>query len=83
MISDKDAVAAAQELHRATCERMKVKPRETVGEIAFTEGLKIAVLFDSNGKMAGAYRVSDERVIDLDGADLARVRPKLMHRKVR
>ena len=39
---------------------MKKKPRETVGEIAFAEGLKIAVLFDANGKLAAAYRVSDD-----------------------
>lgn len=83
MIRDGDAIAHAQALYRATCGRMKKKPRETVGEIAFAEGLKLAALFDANGKLAAVYRVSDERVIDLDGADLARVRPKLLHRKVR
>ena len=83
MISDKDAIAQAQELYRAACERLKKRPRETVGEVMFAEGLKIAVLFDSNGKLAGAYRVSDDRVVDLDGAELVKLRPKLMHRKVR
>jgi hypothetical protein len=83
MISDKDAIVQAQGLYRQACERFKKRPVETVGEVMFAEGLKVAALFDSNGKMAGAYRVSDDRVVDLDGADLARVRPKLMHRKVR
>jgi hypothetical protein len=72
MISDKDAVALAQALHREACLRMKVKPRETVGEIAFVSGAKVAVLFDSNGKMAGAYRVSGESVVDLDGPELTK-----------
>jgi hypothetical protein len=83
MIKDKDAIAQAQALYRAACKRLRKLPRETVGEVMFAEGLKIAVLFDSNGKLAGAYRVSEDRVIDLDCADLARVRPKLMHRKAR
>ena len=83
MISDRDAVVAAQMLYREICGRLKKRPAETVGEIAFVEGLKVAVLFDSNGKMAAVYQVTDDRVVDLDGADLARVRPRLLHRKVR
>jgi hypothetical protein len=83
MISDRDAIAQAQALYRATCERLKKRPVETVGEIAFAEGLKVAVLFDSNGKMAGAYRVSDDAVADLDGHELAKLRTKLTNRKVR
>ena len=62
---------------------MKVKPRETVGEIAFAEGAKIAVLFDARGKLAGAYRVNEDRVADLDGAELVKLRSKLTNRKVR
>ena len=83
MISDKDAIAAAQELHRATCERMKVKPRETVGEIAFAEGAEDRGVVRRHGKLAGAYRVNDDRVIDLDGAELVKLRSRLTNRKVR
>ena len=83
MINDKDAIAAAQELHRAACARMKAKPRETVGEVMFAEGLKIAALFDANGKLAAIYRVNDDAVVDLDGAELLKLRSKLMSRKVR
>jgi hypothetical protein len=83
MIKDKDAIAQAQALYRAACKRLRKLPRETVGEVMFAEGLKLAVLFDSNGKMAGAYRIGDSAVSDLDGVDLAKVRPKLMHRKAR
>jgi hypothetical protein len=82
-MNDRDAIAQAQTLHREACLRMKVKPRETVGEIAFAEGLKIAVLFDANGKLAAAYRVSGESVADLDGHELVKLRAKLMNRKVR
>ena len=60
-----------------------MKPRETVGEIANVSGARVAVLFDSNGKMAGAYRVSDDRVVDLDGHELVKLRAKLTNRKVR
>jgi hypothetical protein len=83
MINDKDATAQAQALHRAACERMRVKPRETVGEVMFAEGLKIAVLFDSSGKLAAVYRISGDRVVDLDGHELVKLRSKLMHRKAR
>ena len=83
MIKDEDAVRQAQALYRAACERFKKRPRETVGEVMFAEGLKIAVLFDSNGKMAGVYRVSDDRVVDLDGHELVKLRAKLTNRKVR
>ena len=82
-MNDRDAKVQAQTLHREACLRMKVKPRETVGEIAFAEGLKIAVLFDANGKLAAAYRVSGESVADLDGHELVKLRAKLMNRKVR
>jgi hypothetical protein len=83
MIKDEDAVRQAQALYRAACERFKKRPRETVGEVMFAEGLKIAALFDSNGKLAGAYRVSDDAVADLDGHELVKLRAKLMHRKAR
>jgi hypothetical protein len=83
MIKDKEAIAQAQALYRAACKRLRKLPRETVGEVMLAEGLKIAALFDSNGKLAAAYRIGDNSVSDLDGADLARVRPKLMHRKAR
>ena len=83
MISDRDAIAAAQELYRAMCERLRKRPVETVGEVMFAEKLKIAVLFDSHGKMAGAYRVNEDRVVDLDGAELVKLRTKLTNRKVR
>jgi hypothetical protein len=83
MISDKDAIAQAQALYRAACERLKKRPRETVGEVMFAEGLKVAVLFDASGKLAGAYRVSGDAVADLDGHELVRLRTKLTNRKVR
>jgi hypothetical protein len=82
-MNDKDAIAQAQALYRAACKRFGKLPRETVGEVMFAEGLKIAVLFDGNGKMAGAYRVSAESVADLDGHELVRLRTKLVNRKVR
>jgi hypothetical protein len=83
MIKDKDAIAQAQALYRAACKRLRKLPRETVGEIAFAEGLKIAVLFDSNGKLAAAYRIGDNAVSDLDGPELTKLRTKLTNRKVR
>ena len=83
MIKDEDAIAQAQGLYAALCERLRKRPHDTVGEIAFAEGAKFAVLFDGNGKLAAVYRVIDDDVVDLDGADLARVRAKLTHRKVR
>jgi hypothetical protein len=83
MIKDADAIAAAQELYRAMCERLRKRPVETVGEIAFAEGLKLAVLFDANGKMAAAFKVTADRVIDLDGQELVKLRTKLSNRKVR
>jgi hypothetical protein len=83
MIRDKDAIAAAQALYRAACERLRKQPRETVGEVMFAEGLRFAILFDGNGKLAGAYRVGDRAVSELDGAELVRLRAKLTHRKVR
>lgn len=83
MINDKDAIAAAQALHREVCLRMKAKPRETVGEMMVAEGLRIAVLFDSDGRLAGAFRVSDDGVVDLDGPELTKLRAKLTNRKVR
>jgi hypothetical protein len=83
MISDKDAIVQAQELYRAACGRFKKRPVETSGEVMFAEGLKVAVLFDANGKLAGTYRVTSDRVVDLDGAGLVKLRAKLMNRKAR
>jgi hypothetical protein len=83
MISDRDAIAAAQGLYRRACERFQKRPRETVGEIAFVSGAKVAVLFDAAGKLAAAYRVSEDRVVDLDGPELGKLREKLTHRKAR
>ena len=83
MISDKAAIAMAQTNYRATCERFKKRPRETVSEIANVSGARVAVLFDSNGKLAAAYRVSGESVADLDGPELTKLRGKLANRKVR
>ena len=83
MITDRDAIAAAQALYRAACERFRKRSAETVGEVMFAEGLKLAVLFDAQGKLAGAYRVTDSNVIDLDGAELVKLRSKLTNRKVR
>jgi hypothetical protein len=83
MISDRDAIVQAQALHREACLRMKVKPRETVGEIAFLNGAKLIVLFDAHGKLAAVYRVSGDSVVDLDGHELVKLRAKLMHRKAR
>jgi hypothetical protein len=83
MINDKDAIASAQARYREACQRFGKRVFETVGEVMFAEGLKVAVLFDSNGKMAGAYRVSEDRVVDLDGPELVRLRSKLSNRKVR
>ena len=83
MIKDEDAIAQAQRLYAALCERLRKRPHGTVGEVMFAEGMKLAVLFDSSGKLAGAYRVGDDRVIDLEGHELVKLRPKLTHRKVR
>jgi hypothetical protein len=83
MISDREAIAQAQGLYRAICERLRKRPHDTVGEVMFAEGLKLAVLFDAHGKMAGVYRVGEDRVADLDGAELVKLRAKLTHRKVR
>jgi hypothetical protein len=70
IINDATAIEAAQGLYRSACLRMKKEPHETIGEIAFAEGRKLAVLFDSNRKLAAVYRVGEERVSDLDGAEL-------------
>ena len=83
MISDMDAITAAQGLYRAACARFKKRPRETVGEIASVNGARVVVLFDAHGKLAGAYQVAGERVVDLDGAELVRLRARLSSRKVR
>ena len=83
MIKDEDAIAQAQELYRGLCERLRKRPHDTVGEVMRAEGRKLAVLFDAHGKMAGAYRVGEDRVIDLDGAELVKLRAKLTNRKVR
>jgi hypothetical protein len=82
-MNDKDAIAAAQALYRAACERFGKRVFETVGEIANVNGARVAVLFDSHGKMAGAYRVSGETVTDLGGPELTKLRGKLANRKVR
>ena len=83
MITDAHALALADELYRATCVRMKKQPYETIGEIANLSGLKVAVLYDDNARLAGAYRVTDSGVVEFDGAALVQVRAKLQHRKVR
>jgi hypothetical protein len=83
MISDRDAIAPAQALHRQAYQRFKKRPAETSGEIAFVRGARVAVLFDAHGKLAAVYRVSEDRVIDLDGAELTKLRSKLTHRKAR
>ena len=83
MINDRDAIAQAQALYRAACERFKKRPRETVGEVMFAEKLKVAVLFDASGKLAAAYQVTGESVVDLDGHELVKLRGKLANRKVR
>jgi hypothetical protein len=83
MINDRDAIVQAQALYREACERFKKRPRETVGEVMFAEGLKVAVLFDANGRLAAAYQVTDDRVADLDGHELVKLRSKFMHRKAR
>jgi hypothetical protein len=83
MINDNDAIVQAQELYRRACERLKKRPVETSGEVMFAEGLKVAVLFDAHGKLAAVYRVSGDRVIDLDGHELVKLRANLMYRKVR
>ena len=41
------------------------------------------MLFDASGKLAGAYRVNEDSVVDLDGAELVKLRSKLTNRKVR
>jgi hypothetical protein len=56
---------------------------ETVGEIASVSGAKVAVLFDANGRLARAYRVTGDSVVDLDGPELTKLRVKLANRKVR
>jgi hypothetical protein len=83
MISDKDAIAQAQGLYRAICQRLRKRPVETIGEVMFAEGLKLVTLFDAHGKLAAAYRIGDSAVFDLDGHELVKLRAKLTHRKVR
>jgi hypothetical protein len=83
MINDKDAIAQAQELYRAACARFRKRPVETSGEVMFAKGLKVAVLFDANGTLAAVYRVSGDRVVDLDGPELGKLRERLTHRKAR
>jgi hypothetical protein len=83
VITDAHALALADELYRATCVRMKKRPYETIGEIANLNGRKVAVLYDDNARLAGAYRVTADSVVDFDGPTLASVRARLQHRKVR
>ena len=83
MISDQDAITQAQARYAADCERLRVKPRELIGEVANAEGKRFVTLFDAGGRLAAIYRVINDHVVDLDGAELARVRPRLQHRKVR
>ena len=83
MIGDKDAIAQAQGLYREACKRLRKLPRETVGEIAFAEGKRFVTLFDANGRLAAAFRVIDNAVVDLSGAELTKLRSRLTARKVR
>lgn len=82
-MNDKDAIARAQANYQATCKRMKVKPRETVGEIVFLDGAKLIALFDAKGRMAGGYEARDGAVTELDGPKLVRLRTAVARRKVR
>ena len=83
VITDAHAIVLAEDLYRATCVRLKKRPFETVGEIAFVGGLKVVVLYDDNGGLSGAYQVDGEAVVDLDGPTLMQLRARLQHRKVR
>lgn len=83
MLSDAHALALADELYRATCMRIGKQPYETIGEIANLSGFKVAVLYDDNARLAGAYRVTNSGVVEFDGATLVQVRARLQHRKVR
>ena len=83
MIDDKAAIVLAEDLYRQTCARLKKRPFETAGEIAFANGLKIVVLYDDNGRLSGAYQVTGDGVVDLDGPTLTAFRARLPHRKVR
>ena len=58
MITDAHAIVLAENLHRQTCARLKKRPFEMAGEIAFAGGLKIVVLYDDSGRMSGAYQVT-------------------------
>lgn len=62
---------------------MRKRPFETIGEIANLNGFKVAVLCDDNARLAGAYRVTGDGVVDFDGPTLVQVRARLQHRKVR
>jgi hypothetical protein len=83
VIDDKTAIVMADELYRATCARLKKRPFETAGEIAFANGLKIVVLFDDSARLSSAYRVTEDGVVDLDGPTMTAFRARLQHRKVR
>jgi hypothetical protein len=83
MISDATAIEAAQELYAAACERLKKRPRETVGEIVFLDGAKLIALFDSHGRMAGGYEAREGAAAELDGPRLIKLRAAVMRRKVR
>jgi hypothetical protein len=83
MITDKDAITQAQAFYREACKRVRKLPRDVIGEVAHAEGRKFVTLFDDDGKLTAIYRVAGDGVVDLDGAELARVRTKLTNRKVR
>lgn len=83
VITDAHALALADELYRAMCVRMKKRPYETMGEIANLNGLKVAVLYDDNARLAGAYQVTADSVVDFDGPTMVQVRARLQNRKVR
>ena len=83
MLTDAHALALADELYRATCIRMKKRPFEMIGEIANLSGLKVIALYNDDGKLSAAYRVTDTDVVEFDGPMLIRVRAKLTYRNVR
>jgi hypothetical protein len=82
-MNDKDAIAQAQERYAGFCLLLGKKAHETSGEIAFLDGRKLVALIDARGKLAAGFRVSGEKLVNLDRPELIKLRTRLSGRKVR
>jgi hypothetical protein len=81
-MNDKDAIAQAQERCAGFCLLLGKKAHETSGEIAFLDGRKLVALIDARGLAAG-FRVSGEKLVNLDRPESIKLRTRLSGRKVR